>query len=111
MLALTDHDTVDGVTEALTRPRVRHRIIPAVELSSVHGEHEDLHILGYGLDHTDRALLATLEDFREDRIRRILAMADKLRELGFTSTTPRSARVARAPAPRGRAARRTTPSA
>ena len=47
---------------------------------AVHGGHEDLHILGYGLDHTDATLLATLEDFRADRIRRIHAMADNLRE-------------------------------
>ena len=52
VLALTDHDTVDGVTEALSAAG-DIRIVPAVELSSVHGEHEDLHILGYGLDHTD----------------------------------------------------------
>jgi predicted metal-dependent phosphoesterase TrpH len=57
--------------------------VPAVELSSVHQEHEDLHVLGYRLDHTDETLLATLEDFRADRVRRIFAMADRLRELGW----------------------------
>jgi 3',5'-nucleoside bisphosphate phosphatase len=49
----------------------------------VHGAHEDLHVLGYGLDVADPELLALLEDFRGDRARRILAMADRLRELGF----------------------------
>jgi len=83
ILALTDHDTVDGVPEALAAA-TDLKLIPAVELSSVHGEHEDLHILGYGLDHTDPELLATLADFREDRIRRIFAMAERLRETGFT---------------------------
>jgi predicted metal-dependent phosphoesterase TrpH len=83
VLALTDHDTVDGVPEALSAAG-DVRVIPAVELSSVHGTHEDLHILGYDLDHTDPTLLATLADFRDDRIRRIHAMADKLRALGFT---------------------------
>ena len=84
LFALTDHDTVDGVPEAVEAARVKNiELVPAVELSSVHAEHEDLHILGYGLDHTDATLLATLEDFRADRIRRIHAMADNLRELGF----------------------------
>src|SRR5262249_36404039 len=55
----------------------------AVELSSVGAGVEDLHILGYGIDHADPELLTTLEDFRADRGRRILAMADRLRELGF----------------------------
>src|SRR3954464_3071720 len=81
LFALTDHDTVDGVAEALAHAPMK--VIPAVELSSVHHEHEDLHILGYGLDHTDPHLLATLQDYRDDRIRRIHAMADNLRALGF----------------------------
>ena len=59
------------------------RFSPAAELSAVHGGHEDLHILGYELDVTDPDLIATLEDFRGDRARRIEAMADRLRELGF----------------------------
>src|SRR3954453_2442562 len=85
LLALTDHDTVDGVNEALTAANTHGiRLVPAVELSSVHGAYEDLHILGYGLDHNDPQLLATLRDFRQDRVRRIHAMADRLRDQGFT---------------------------
>ena len=85
LLALTDHDTVAGVQEALAAAR-RHgiRLSRAAELSSVHGEHEDLHILGYELDPSDPGLQAALEDFRADRGRRIMAMADRLRELGFS---------------------------
>jgi len=84
LLALTDHDTVDGVGEALAAARVKNiQLSPAVELSSVHDAHEDLHILGYELDHTDSTLLDALQDFRADRVRRIFAMADRLREIGF----------------------------
>jgi predicted metal-dependent phosphoesterase TrpH len=84
LLALTDHDTVAGVAEAQAAAREHGlRLSPAAELSSVHGEHEDLHILGYELDPSDPGLQAALEDFRADRGRRILAMADRLRELGF----------------------------
>jgi predicted metal-dependent phosphoesterase TrpH len=84
LLALTDHDTVAGVPEALAAAREHGiRLSPAAELSSVHGEHEDLHVLGYELDPSDPGLLAALEDFRADRVRRIHAMADRLRELGF----------------------------
>src|SRR3954471_17180755 len=81
LFALTDHDTVDGVAEAVAHAPMK--VIPAVELSSVHDGHEDLHILGYGVDHTDPQLLATLHDYRQDRVRRIHAMADNLRALGF----------------------------
>jgi predicted metal-dependent phosphoesterase TrpH len=96
LLALTDHDTVDGVPEAAAAARAAGiSLSPAAELSSVHGEHEDLHVLGYGLDVADADLLAVLEDFRGDRARRIEAMADRLRELGFQlDDTPLQARKA-----------------
>src|SRR3954469_5508222 len=82
--ALSDHDTVAGVPEAVAAARQHGlTLVSAAELSAVHGEHEDLHILGYGIAHDDPALLAALEDFRADRTRRIHAMADRLRELGF----------------------------
>jgi predicted metal-dependent phosphoesterase TrpH len=84
LLALTDHDTVGGVPEARRAAREHGvRLSPATELSSVHAAHEDLHVLGYELDPLDADLLAALEDFRADRGRRIDAMADRMRELGF----------------------------
>lgn len=84
VLALTDHDTVDGVPEALEAARHHGiRLSPAAEISSVHDVHEDLHILGYELDHSSEELQATLHDWRQDRERRIVAMADRLNELGF----------------------------
>src|SRR4051794_13627039 len=94
LLALTDHDTVDGVPEARAAAREHGiRLSPASELSAVHGGHEDLHILGYELDVSDPDLIAILEDFRGDRARRIEAMADRLRELGFElDDTPLRAR-------------------
>jgi predicted metal-dependent phosphoesterase TrpH len=94
LLSLSDHDTVDGVPEAMEAAK-QHGIAlsPAAELSAVHGAHEDLHILGYGIDPHDEALRTILEDFRGDRARRIEAMADRLRELGFElDDTPLKAR-------------------
>src|SRR3954469_18971863 len=84
VMALTDHDTVEGVTEALRAAQVHGvRCSPAAELSSVSGEFEDLHVCGYELRHDDPELRATLADFRADRGRRIWAMADRMEELGF----------------------------
>lgn len=84
LLALSDHDTVDGTDEALAAG-LEHgvRIVPAAEISAVDGAFEDLHVLGYGIDHTDAQLLARLEDAREDRGRRADRMAAKLEELGW----------------------------
>ena len=89
LLALSDHDTVDGVDEALEAGAAEGvRIVPATELSSIDGDREDLHVLGYGVDHRSPALLDALERYRADRFRRGERMADALRECGFALEFP-----------------------
>lgn len=84
LLALSDHDTVDGVDEALAAADEHGlRAVTATEISAVEGEHEDLHVLGYLIDHRDPTLAERLRDARADRVRRAEAMAGRLRELGF----------------------------
>ena len=84
LLALSDHDTVDGVDEALAAAqRCGIRVTPATELSSIDGEYDDLHVLGYGLDHHDTTLLERLVEFRADRDARAGRMTAALREIGF----------------------------
>ena len=96
LLALTDHDSVDGVPEALAAARVKNiDLTPAVELSSVHADAEDLHILGYDLDHTDSTLRDALEDFRADRVRRVQAMAELLDSRRPGPPVARAARTSR----------------
>ena len=103
LMALTDHDTVDGVSEALRAAREQGlRCSPAAELSSVSGEFEDLHVCGYELRHEDPELRATLADFRADRGRRIWAMGERLEELGFALDRSQLAARERAGAPLGR---------
>jgi 3',5'-nucleoside bisphosphate phosphatase len=83
LLALSDHDTVDGVEEALAAAGDGIRVVPAVEISSVQDAYEDLHILGYGIDHRDPDLRVELARYRDNRIARAGRMADALRELGW----------------------------
>jgi predicted metal-dependent phosphoesterase TrpH len=84
LLALSDHDTVAGVEEALQAAvGAGVRVVAAVEISAIGWGEGDLHVLGYLLDHRDPRLLGALERFRSDRERRARAMADSLRELGF----------------------------
>jgi 3',5'-nucleoside bisphosphate phosphatase len=92
LLALSDHDTVSGVSEALQAgERFGVRIVPAVEISSIDdpsaqgqdGTARELHILGYLINHTDPSFLATLADFLADREHRTLRMAGALREQGL----------------------------
>ena len=84
LLALTDHDTVDGVDEALAAGREHGLpIVTATEISAVDGPYEDMHVLGYGVDQNDTVLQERLLDARGDRERRAEAMSDRLQELGF----------------------------
>ena len=84
LLALSDHDTVDGVQHALDAgSRLGLRVVTAVEISSLDSDNQDLHVLGYLVDHHDSGLRDRLRDWREDRERRAEAMGDALRELGY----------------------------
>jgi len=84
LLALTDHDTVDGVEDATERAReLGIRNIAAAEISSVQDAFEDLHILGYGIDHTDAHLQRELARYRGDRGARADRMRRALEELGW----------------------------
>jgi len=84
LLALTDHDTVAGVEEAVQAAGEHGiHVVPAVEISAVDRGGKDLHILGYGIDHLDRDFGDRLHGYRADRDRRAWAMVDALRGLGF----------------------------
>jgi predicted metal-dependent phosphoesterase TrpH len=87
LLALSDHDTVSGVSEALEAGASNGvRVVPAVEISAVDDgaeEPRELHILGYLIDHKGPLLTERLTEFLSDREKRTLRMADALRELGF----------------------------
>jgi predicted metal-dependent phosphoesterase TrpH len=84
LLALSDHDTVDGVEEA-REAAADHGIglLPATEISAVDAGYEDLHILGYAIDHRDRLLLERLGEARADRELRAERMAGLLGDLGY----------------------------
>jgi len=83
-LALTDHDTVAGVSAAQSAA-AEHGIalVPAVELSTVDVLGEDFHVLGYCIDHADDVLTERLAIWRADRADRIDRMADLLTDLGL----------------------------
>jgi predicted metal-dependent phosphoesterase TrpH len=96
LLALTDHDTVAGVDEALAAGAQKGvAVVPASELSAVDETEEDLHVLGYRIDHADPGLGEALADFRADRRARADAMAQALEELGWSVDRDALKRAAR----------------
>jgi predicted metal-dependent phosphoesterase TrpH len=87
LLALSDHDTVSGVSEAIAAgERLGLRVLPAVEISAVDDASpvpRELHILGYDIAHTDPVFAGHLAEFLADREHRTMRMAAALRELGL----------------------------
>ncbi len=84
LLSLTDHDTVDGVASALAEgDQLGVAVVPGLEISAVDGSHQDMHILGYLVDHRDGVLRERLSEYRADRDLRADRMVRRLRELGY----------------------------
>lgn len=82
VIAITDHDTIGGVEEALRAgAEFGVRVIPGIEMSV---EEHDSHILGYGINIGDELLLGELAKFKEGRIAGAQKMVENLRQEGFT---------------------------
>jgi predicted metal-dependent phosphoesterase TrpH len=85
-LAITDHDIVAGIPEALEAGlRLGIEVIPGVEISSRHGESE-LHILGYCIDWRRPGLNERLKSLRESRHQRNPQIIERLNGLGLDIT-------------------------
>jgi 3',5'-nucleoside bisphosphate phosphatase len=92
--ALSDHDTLAGVAEAVaTGTGLGVRIIPATELNT-ESEWGDAHVLGYFIDPDDAALEERLRWLRENRGRRIELMIEKLNVLGYAVDLARVLEIA-----------------
>lgn len=85
-VAVTDHDTVAGLAEAMDEGRrIGIEVVPGIEISTV-AEGKDIHILGYFIDAADQRFLERLAGLRDVRNRRNDMIVDKLVELGVSIT-------------------------
>ena len=89
--ALTDHDTVAGVPDAVRYGKeMGIQVIPGVELSCEYmvsvGRKKEIHILGYCLDYTQPELCQTLADAANERVERNRKMCKNLSNAGFPIT-------------------------
>lgn len=86
-IALTDHDTVDGLDEAIARGKELSEapegseieVIPGIEFSTKY-EKKDVHIVGLYIDYKSPAFQKPLQDFVNSRINRNIKMCNMLRE-------------------------------
>ena len=84
-IALSDHDTVDGLPEAIAEgKKIGVEVIPSIEFS-VQSKTET-HILGYFIDYNNPDLKQMLKEVVDLRIERNHVTTARLNELGFDIT-------------------------
>ncbi|MDT0636191.1 PHP domain-containing protein [Spectribacter hydrogenoxidans] len=88
-LALTDHDTADGLGEAnIAAAELHLRLVPGVEIS-VTWEKRTLHIVGLGFDAAHPGLRDLLADLQQCRAARTDAMLERLDRIGVARARER----------------------
>jgi len=83
-ISITDHDSVDGIEEAVEAAQNKGiEVIPGIELSSIAGSPDnEMHILGYYIDYKSKKLKEILKKFKEGRLERARKINEKLIENG-----------------------------
>ncbi|HEV8310625.1 MAG TPA: PHP domain-containing protein [Methylomirabilota bacterium] len=84
ILAVTDHDSTEGIAPALACAREHPplEIVPGIEINTDSPAGE-VHILGYFIDYEAEWLRALLREFREERAQRVHRITTRLGELGL----------------------------
>lgn len=94
MLALTDHDTVEGV-KVLQAEKKQHpiTIINGIELSTRWKKY-DIHILGLNIDTDNEALGELIESQNNNRLARSLEMSKRIELLGIDNAYEKACKIA-----------------
>jgi predicted metal-dependent phosphoesterase TrpH len=94
VLALTDHDSTEGLAEArAAADRLGLRLVPGLELSTDLGK-ADVHLLGFGFDVSARPLQEFLAWQREGRLGRTRRIVEILHENGMPVELERVLQIA-----------------
>lgn len=80
-IALCDHDNIDGIGLAQNEGRrLGVEVLSGVELSVQHGEHKDIHLLGYRFNPEYPPLVQALETFKRFRESRNEQIVERINE-------------------------------
>ncbi|OUQ60468.1 phosphoesterase [Tyzzerella sp. An114] len=86
-VAVTDHDTVEGIEEALKEgEKVGIEVIPGIEFAAAYEGETEIHILGFFIDYKNHKLNETLKSIKEARDKRNILMVENLRKIGMNIT-------------------------
>ncbi len=93
-IAITDHDSVNGITEALlVAKQVGIEVIPGIEFSCLY-QMQEVHILGYYIDVSNRELRQEISYIAEARRDRAEKIVRKLNKLGIEISYDRVRKIA-----------------
>ena len=93
-VGIADHDTVGGIETGLAAARETGIIfVPAVEINTDYGK-DEVHVLGYFVDHQSPSLNAHLQRQRNARLERGKRMVERLNELGVNISFERVQEIA-----------------
>lgn len=82
-ISITDHDTISGMTKALSINRfIDLEIVPGIELNSEYLD-EEIHVLGYYINYDNKSLLAKLKEIQQFRHDRAIKMIKNLKDLNM----------------------------
>ena len=91
--ALTDHDSVDGIKEAMAQAeKCNIEFIPGIEFSAA--ENTETHIIGLFIDPENEVLLKTIQKLKDSRRRRMEDICCKLQKLGLDITHDEALEIA-----------------
>ena len=93
VLALTDHDTVSGIAEAMQAAQGKIDIIPGIEFSS-QWQGRNIHIVGLQIDVTSPILQDAVDQQCEARNSRAELIAERLQKEGITNALEGAKRYA-----------------
>src|SRR4030042_3575683 len=87
-IAITDHDSIDGLKEAIDYSKGRKiEFVPGVEFSAnPRGLAKEIHIVGLFIDYSHEAITKLLVRQEESRVNTCKKMIEKLNELGYKIT-------------------------
>ena len=87
-IAITDHDTTKGVDRAMKRSTIykNFMVIPGIEFSCDYND-EEVHILGYFIEHKSPELIKLTVKLKNERIKRGYRIIEELNKIGLDITT------------------------
>lgn len=85
-VAITDHDSVDGLDEAINAAKdLPIEVVPGIEFSTCYGK-QDVHMVGLFIDYKLPSFTSNLQSFIDSRTKRNIAMCENLQGAGIDIT-------------------------